>query len=66
MKTLVYEKTGTVKSKRKDIYRSTFKEMPTSSIIYGALSEIWSRYSTEILAFLLFGSWAMYIWNQLG
>jgi len=61
-----FVKTGTLKSKRKDIYRSAFKEMPTSYMLAGVCSEVWSRYSTEILAFLLFGSWAMYIWNQLG
>ena len=66
MKALTYEKTGNIKSKRKDIDRGVFKDMPFGTILYGAFSESWRRYSTEILAVLLFGSWALYVWNRLG
>lgn len=65
-KAMTYEKTGTLRSKRKDIDRSVFKDMGTGSILWGACSELWARYSTEILAVLLFGSWGLYIWNRLG
>lgn len=65
-KTLTYEKTGTLRSKRKDIDRSVFKDMSMAAIFYGAFSESWQRYSTEILAVLLFGSWGLYIWSRLG
>lgn len=63
---LQYERTGTIKSKRKDIDRGVFKDMPSGSIISGSLSELWRRYSSEILAVLLFSSWGLYIWNKLG
>lgn len=60
-----YIKTGQVKSRQKDIDRGAFKEMSLLTIFYGAFSESWRRYSTEILAVLLFGSWALYIWGKL-
>ena len=61
-----YIKTGTVKSKRKDIDRGVFRDMPLSTIYYGVITQTWARFSTEILAVLLFGSWGIYVWNRLG
>ena len=66
MKALTYEKTGNIKSKRKDIDRGVFKEMPLSTIYYGVITQTWARFSTEILAVLLFGSWGIYAWVRLG
>lgn len=61
-----YAKTGTIPSKRKDIDRGVFRDMPLSTIYYGVITQTWARYSTDILAVLLFGSWGVYFWVRLG
>lgn len=61
-----YQRTGTLKSKRKDIDRSVFRDMSSSSIIFGAVSELYGRYSVEIWAFVAFSELALIIWNKLG
>jgi F420-0:gamma-glutamyl ligase-like protein len=61
-----YERTGTVKSKKVNVEQTIFRDMAVSTMVGALIHECWRRYSTEILAFALFTSWAVYIWAKLG
>jgi hypothetical protein len=63
---MTYVKTGTIKSKTRDIERGMFKNMSTSRIIYGSIRELYRRYDTETWTFIAFGSIAYQIWYKLG
>lgn len=65
-KYMQYKKTGTVKSKRKDIVNGMFKEMTVGEAWGGALRKTWELHSTEILAVVLFTALALDIWDRLG
>lgn len=60
-----YEKMPVVKSKQKDVDRTLIKEMGSSRLIKYGLAELYSRYSTELWAFLCFLTWAIIIWDKL-
>ena len=61
-----YERTGQVKSKRKDVEQTIFRDMAIGTMFMALGHELWRRYAVEILAFALFTSWALYIWVKLG
>lgn len=61
---MVYEKTGTVKSRGKDI--NYFRDLSTTSMLYGVGREVYRRYSVEIWMFIALGSIAYQVWYRLG
>ncbi len=60
-----YEKTAIIGSKRKTIEQGYFKEMTTANIIFGALKELYRRYSTEVWAFCTFTLLAVEVYQHI-
>ena len=64
MKTMSYIKTGEVKSKSRNV--NYFRELSTSSMLYGVGREIYRRYDTECWMLVSFGLLGWTVWNRLG
>ena len=64
MKTMEYERTGTVKSRSKDI--NYFRDLSTTSMLYGVGRELYRRYDTECWMFMTFGLFGWIVWTRLG
>lgn len=49
----------------KEVERLTFEKMSGWQLLAGPGRELYRRFNTEMYAFLLFGSWAVYIFIKL-
>lgn len=63
---LKYERTQIRTKSNKELNQLFFTELPTRSIVTGALKEIYKRYSTDIWAVVAFGELAIIVWMRLG
>lgn len=61
---MVYEKTGNVKSKRNVVEQSIFKDMKTANIVFGALRELYKRFSTELWAVACIATWGVIVYSK--
>lgn len=60
-----YVETPVSESSRRVVEMGQFKTMKMSNILMGASREIWARYSTEILMFVIFSYLAFEVYKVI-